>query len=151
MDTYDFLLSKSAWKTAFTWLKTVTPATPEGIQKIQGDDIYVNVHGYKTLPATDCRFESHERYLDLQYCITGGEWIDWCLISNLKPEGAFNSEKDVQFFSIPKKNTPVATLPMVPGSFAIFSPSDAHAPKRMDGTNSSVFKLVIKLDRKLVL
>lgn len=135
---------------AFDWLKTVTPATPEGIQKIQGDDIYVNVHGYKTLPAGECRYENHKRYLDLQYCISGGEFIDWQLASRLKPDGAFNEEKDLQFFAPSQKLPAAASLPMMPGNFAIFFSSDAHAPKRNDEINSSVFKLVIKVDHRLL-
>jgi beta-galactosidase beta subunit len=45
---------------------------------------------------------------------------------------------------------PAFSLPMSPGSFAIFHPSDGHRPKIQNGANQSVYKLVIKIDRKLV-
>ena len=147
-DSWQFLLSRPAWKTAFDWLKTITPATAPGIQRLQGDEIHANIHGYATLLPDQCRFESHRCYVDLQYCITGGEIIDWQLTSALKPDGPFNAEKDLQFYaSIPSQ----CSMRMTPGNFAIFFPSDAHAPKRSDGIHCDVFKLVIKLDVDLTI
>jgi YhcH/YjgK/YiaL family protein len=163
-DAYAHLLSNPVWKLAFDWLKSVTVATPAGIHKLQGEDVYVNVHGYDTLPPEQCRFESHRRYLDLQYCISGGEMIDWSLASGLTPDGAYDADKDLLFYQSPDSRlpdfavshlpalplSPFFSLPMSPGSFAIFHPSDAHRPKVRNGVNQRVFKLVIKIDRKLV-
>lgn len=163
-DSYAHLLSNPAWKLAFDWLKSVTVATPAGIQKLQGDDVYVNVHGYDTLLREQCRFESHRRYIDLQYCISGGEAIDWSLASGLTPDGAYDVDRDLIFYQSPDSRLPdsrisrvaasaglpVCALPMYPGSFAIFHPSDAHRPKVRDQKNRSVFKLVVKIDRKLI-
>jgi YhcH/YjgK/YiaL family protein len=163
-DAYAHLLANPAWRLAFEWLKTVTASTPAGIQKLQGDDVYVNVHGYDTLPREQCRFESHRRYVDLQYCISGGEIIDWSLASALEPDGLFDEDKDLQFYRAPVARSavfsasrvtafpvsPVCALPMSPGSFAIFHPSDAHRPKVQNGVSPSVYKLVIKIDCRLV-
>ena len=163
-DAYAHLLPNPAWRLAFEWLKTVTSSTPVGICKLQADEIYVNVHGYDTLPREQCRFESHQRYLDLQYCISGGEVIDWSLASGLEPAGTYDTEKDLQFYRSPAARVEgfpvsrcpdlavptVCSLPMTPGSFAIFHPSDAHRPKVQDGVNRAVFKLVVKIDRMLV-
>ncbi|HZL44079.1 MAG TPA: YhcH/YjgK/YiaL family protein, partial [Verrucomicrobiae bacterium] len=88
-DTYAHLLVNPTWKLAFDWLKTVTPTTSPGVQKLEGDDVTVNVHGYDTLPRDRCRFESHRRYVDLQYCISGGEVIGWSLASTLEPDGEY--------------------------------------------------------------
>jgi biofilm protein TabA len=146
-DGYSFLLKKPAWRLAFDWLREVSCATPAGIHKLQGDEIYVNVHGYDTLPLAQCRYESHRRYVDLQYCIDGGERIDWQRVSDLEPDSAFEEERDVQFY----RPAPIkCTMEMVPGAFGIFFPSDGHAPKRQNGRDFSVFKLVIKVDRRLV-
>ncbi len=160
-DAYVHLLANPAWRLVFDWLKTVSAGTPAGIQKLQDDDVYVNVHGYDTLPREQCRFESHRRYIDLQYCISGGELIDWWLATRLEPDGRFDDDRDLQFYHPPGVHStdfpvsrfpalPVCALPMSPGSFAIFHPSDAHRPKAADGVNRSVFKLVVKIDRKLV-
>jgi biofilm protein TabA len=152
-DAYAHLLAVPAWKLAFDWLKAASPETPAGIQQLQGDEIYVNVHGYETVARTQGRFESHRRYLDLQYCLAGGEMIDWWLASELAPDGGYDEGKDVRFYQPPAdrlRAVPATTLRMAPGSFAIFHPSDAHCPKVQDGVNPRVFKLVIKIDQKRV-
>ena len=148
-ETHGFL-KQGEWRKVFLWLSGVSSATAPGIHEIQGDDIHANVQGYDTLPASQCRYESHERYVDVQYCISGGERIDCAAESDLMLDSDFDEEKDVQFFLPPVPGVPVVSLPMVPGSFAVFFPSDAHAPKRSDGKNSSVFKVIVKIDRKLV-
>jgi YhcH/YjgK/YiaL family protein len=147
-DTYGFLFSCPAWKTAFDWLGTVTTDTPMGRTLIAGEEVYANVHGYETLPAEDCPFESHRRFVDLQYCIAGGETIEWSLVSGLKPNGDYNEANDIQFYTRP--GPAVTGLKMAPGSFAVFFPSDGHAPKVEDRTNRSVFKVVIKVNARLL-
>jgi len=174
-DAYAHLLATPAWKLAFDWLGQATAATPPGIQELQGEEIYANVHGYETAPRAQGRFESHRRYVDLQSCFSGGEMIDWWLASELDPDGGYDGEKDVLFYrspaflppegqwpdspfprpsALPPRALPPArpatALRMAPGSFAIFHPSDAHRPRVQDGVNSGVFKVVIKIDRKLV-
>jgi biofilm protein TabA len=147
VDAYSHLLSNPAWRFAFDWLSKLPPRPETGIRPLQGDDIYVNVHGYQTLPREQCRYESHRRYVDLQYCIDGGEMIDWQLATTLAPAGPFDEEKDLQFYEM---GASLTTLHMLPGSFAIFFPTDAHLPRRHDGLNASVSKLVIKVALKLV-
>ena len=149
LDTYHFL-QQSEWKKVFSWLEAISPGIAPGIHKIQGGDIHANAQGYDTLPASQCRYENHKRYIDVQYCIRGGEWIDCAPAGNLVPDGGFDSEKDLQFFLPPPKMSPVVSLPMAPGNFAVFFPSDAHAPKRRDEINNSVFKVVVKIDRHRV-
>ncbi|AOS45899.1 Toxin-antitoxin biofilm protein TabA [Lacunisphaera limnophila] len=146
-ESHAFLLDNPAWKLAFDWLHTVTPATPLGITQLQGEDIYVNVMTYQTLPAEQCRYETHRKYVDLQYTITGAEMIDWLDRSELLPDGGFDEAKDLQFYQ------PVPTLSrvhMLPGCFAIFYPTDAHRPKVSDTRHGEVFKLVVKMNLKLV-
>jgi len=147
-DTYRFLLVNPAWKQAFDWLQTVTPQTPAGRSAVRGEEIYANVHGYETLPAKDCLFESHRRYVDLQYCITGNEAIQWALAGELRPTGEYSAEDDILFYARPAHA--VTSLQMVPGAFAIFAASDAHAPKVSNGSNGTVFKVVVKVDARLL-
>jgi len=146
-DAYAHLLTNEAWNFAFDWLKRL-PARPEpGIRELRGEDIYVNVHGYDTVPADQARYESHRRYVDLQYCIEGGELIDWQLASTLTPAGPFDESKDLQFY---QAGDSITQIQMRPGSFVIFHPSDAHRPKRSDGIHRSVSKLVIKVAHRLI-
>ena len=140
--TYEFLRSYPYWKMAFDWLGTVTPNTPVGIHKLVGDQVYANVHGYQTVPPEQTRYESHRRYVDLQYCISGGELIACQFADHLQPDGAYDPSKDVSFYRAHPQGT---ILCMAPGDFAVFFPADAHAPKQFDGSSASVLKAVVKI------
>lgn len=144
--TYDRLAHQPALQQALAWLRTMPEDQPEGIVELAGRDMYVNVHGYATLPREDCRFESHRRYVDLQYCIRGGELIDYCLLDRLPGNSGYDAEKDFIFHQPPAE---YSTLRMTPGDFGIFFPDDAHRPKVHDGRNAAVHKLVVKIDLKL--
>lgn len=144
---YSFLLGNEAWRMAFDWLKKLPPDIREGIHPILGDKLWANVHGYQTLPRAECRFESHQRHVDLQYCIKGGELIDWQLVPRLTPAGPFDEPNDVQFYQPAETQT---VLQMLPGAFGIFFPDDAHRPKVADGWNQRVAKLVIKVSCELL-
>ena len=141
-DSYQHLLTHPIWKRCFDWLKTVDANTPAGIQKLLGDDVVVNVHGYDTLPEAECRFESHRHVVDLQYCICGGELIAWQQASRLLAAGPYEEVSDIQFYQPAPAKT---VLHMLSGNFAIFHPSDAHRPKCRDGLHAETFKLVIKI------
>jgi YhcH/YjgK/YiaL family protein len=147
-DTYHFLLARPAWKKAFDWLSQATPKTPLGRTLIAGEDLYANVQGYETLPAEKCPFESHRRFVDLQYCLAGGEVIQWALAPGLPAGKDYNEKNDLQFYARPAH--PVTELQMAPGAFAIFFPSDGHAPKVQDLSNRSVMKVVIKINLRLL-
>jgi YhcH/YjgK/YiaL family protein len=146
-ETFQFLQTHPVWKQAFDWLKTVTGAKPPGIYRLHGEEMFVNVHGYKTLPREECRFESHRHYLDLQYCVHGGELIDWQESSRLQTDGAYDETKDVQFYQAQDTKT---VLHMLPGNFVIFHPSDGHRPKCSDTVHPEVFKLVIKIAAAII-
>lgn len=125
-ESYHTLLRHPAWKLAFDWLRTVTPSTPLGITKLQGDDIYVNVMTYATLPAEQCRYESHRKYVDLQFTITGAEVIDWLDAGTLAPDDGYDDTRDLQFYQ------PAPTLTrvhMFPGYFGIFFRPTHTAPR----------------------
>ncbi|MFV8324954.1 YhcH/YjgK/YiaL family protein [Flavobacterium sp. ZS1P14] len=87
------------------------------------------------------KFECHDKNIDIQYCIKGKETFGWkprhkCMI----PNGDYNPEKDVRFFS----DAPELLFELTKGQFAIFFPEDVHAP--MIGAGE-IKKLVIKIKR----
>lgn len=144
-DAYQHLLKHPIWSAAFDWIKKMPADQKPGIVQLNGDDLFVNVHGYDTLEPEACRFESHKDYVDLQYCIEGGEVIDWVRQSLLEPDGAYDAPKDLQFY---KPNGDSTRVLMLPGCYGIFFPSDAHRPKVRDSVHPSVKKLVVKIRRK---
>lgn len=144
-ETFDFLCRNPAWAKAFSWLQNLSSEIPLGIHEIEDAIIYANVQRYETLPREQCRFESHLRYYDLQFCIDGGESIEWQLDTLLQPDGEYDSTTDLRFYRLGPAGSFVH---MVPRRFVIFGPNDAHLPKISDGQHPRVFKLVIKVSRE---
>ena len=141
------MLFRSVWQQAFDWLKALPAAPAEGRHELRGADMYAMVMRYRSQARLECAYESHRRYLDLQYTIQGSEIIDHQFISKLKPAGDFDEKKDLIFY----KDAPrAATLRMLPGCFTILYPCDGHRPKVQNEVPEDVFKLVIKIDVKLL-
>ncbi|MDD2762782.1 MAG: YhcH/YjgK/YiaL family protein [Opitutaceae bacterium] len=137
------------WREAFAWIEQHAANRPPGIYELRQKRMYVNLHGYATKPRADCRYECHDVYVDLQYCIAGGEIIEWHPRADLVAKDAYDAAKDVVHFHPPDR--PAAVIRMTPDSAAIFYPNDGHMPKIADGINQAVTKVVIKLDVGLLL
>jgi YhcH/YjgK/YiaL family protein len=171
---YRPLLQGKVWDEVFAWIDHFDPTMPDGIHTIRGEEIFVNLHRYDTLHRNDCRWESHRRYLDLQFCIEGEETIDIVNRSLLSDDGTYDEEKDLLFHlpEIPSRSSssPASSrggpssgggevpmpyspstiryseLPMSPGAFAIFMPTDAHRPKVRPAIRpTQVRKFVVKI------
>jgi YhcH/YjgK/YiaL family protein len=93
----------------------------------------------KTAEASLAKFECHDQNIDIQLCINGIETIGWKPREKcITPNGDYNGEKDVRFFS----DTPDMYFKLTNGQFAIFFPEDVHAPMIGEG---DIKKLVIKV------
>ena len=145
---YAHLTAHPVWHEAFAWLERYGATVGQGIHELRGKEIYANVHGYDTRPRAECRYEAHRVYVDLQYCIAGGEIVEWHPREKLAPRGPYAEGKDVTHYDAPP--VPEAAVRMLPGTFAIFFPEDGHMPKVADGISPRVDKLVIKIDRALL-
>ena len=146
-DTYAHLLSHPVWDEVFQWLDALVPFPELGIEQLRGDDLYVNIMTYPTKPRSECRFESHRQYVDLQYTIDGAEIIDWHPAAKLSEETPYDSTKDVTFYH----DAPaISSLLNTRGRFAIFYPSDAHRPMVANPSDPSVLKLVVKIRLSLI-
>ena len=100
--------------------------------------IFTNTPG-KTREASLAKFECHDKNIDIQVCINGLETIGWKPREKCEtPNGVYNSEKDVRFYS----DAPDTFFQLTNGQFAIFYPEDVHAPMIGEGL---IKKLVIKV------
>lgn len=71
------------------------------------------------------RLEAHRRYIDIQLTLAGNEEIGWLPLAECgQPDQPFSVDRDIAFYSA--RSETWLTIP--PGTFAIFYPSDAHAP-----------------------
>lgn len=100
--------------------------------------IFSNAPG-KTKEASLSKFECHNKNIDIQLCINGVETIGWKPREKcIKPNGEYNSEKDVQLYH----DEADTFFQLTSGQFAIFFPEDVHAPMIGEG---QIKKLVIKV------
>lgn len=126
----------------FEYLAALDPTTSVGRHFIEGEDLFAMVQEYDTAPATEKRFESHLRYIDIQYLVSGRERMLYAPADTLDVQTPYNDEKDVAFYQDPQASS---SLLVAPGQFAIFFPTDGHKPGCMAGGREPVRKVVIKL------
>ena len=145
-ETYQYFLTHPAWGKAIDWLKT-NQNQPDGEYEIAGRNLFAIVQTIEPQPRAECIFEAHRDYIDLQYCISGGELIEWAPLQTLTPKGEFSTDKDYGHYLVPEVATSIL---MTPGTFGIFFPADAHMPKIKDGINTTTKKVVVKIRTDLL-
>lgn len=131
---------QALWDKTFTFLRTNDLSTlAVGEYKLAGDSAFVKVtYGPdKEMDAT--KWESHKKYIDLQYVSAGKEKIGVADVTNAVVTMPYNETKDVVNYTAEGKFY-IAD----PSIFFIFFPQDAHRPniKVEDG---DVRKVVVKI------
>jgi YhcH/YjgK/YiaL family protein len=147
--TDNFLKNCSVLQEALGWIRNLGQDPEEGTHYLRGDDMYGMIQSYETKDRSDRLWESHRKYVDLQYCISGGEIIDWEKIENLTPDGEFMEDKDATLYQ--KTEAPSVSLIMQPGRYALLFPEDGHRPGVVDGVNAGTKKVVVKIALNLLL
>lgn len=111
----------------------------EGRMDIAGADLYLVASTGQGKTPGEARLEAHRAYIDLHLLLEGDEAIGWKPADECtQPASPYDREKDLALFD----DRPLVWLPLVPGSFAVFYPGDAHAPMVSEGT---VRKIVFKI------
>lgn len=121
---------------ANTDLKTLEP----GKYKVEGDSIFAIVNEYQTKAAEACEIESHKRYLDIQYMVSGTELFGWLALKDQVPVKEYNEQDDFVLY-----NETFSYIKLNEGSFIIFYPTDIHQPEVQDEVPSLVKKVVMKV------
>ena len=142
LETYQSFLTNPMWVQVLDWIKNMPSDLPLGEHVIRSRDMFVNYHEAQLLAREDGNFEAHRRYIDLHYCLAGGEIIEWAPTATLTPTADYDSEKDYQLYAVPPQ---ASVCLMTPGTFAIFFPNEGHMPKVSDGKNEKVRKVVVKI------
>lgn len=117
-------------------------SAPVGKHEVQGQDLFYIIDEYQTKPFEESRPEIHQKYLDIQYILSGTECIGFCPLEDLTLEQSYDAQKDIAFY----KYTPGMTkLVLKPGMFAVFWPNEPHMPGRMLEQPQTVRKIVVKV------
>lgn len=107
------------------------------------DDFYFMIQEYETKAHENCRLETHDRYADIQWIISGEEEIDTVSRTGLEVDEAYDEKRDVAFWKEPKEMCQ-SILPT--GSYAVLPPSIAHKPQMRAGEEAChVKKCVAKV------
>lgn len=140
-EKYNYLEEKFA--RAYQWLKeTDIAALAEGSYPV-GDDgaVTANVQLYDTFPASEGSFETHDKYFDIQYVVSGKEQFGVCKREGLRVKREV-PENDVVFYEEPEHS---GTVLLLPGDLIIVAPEDAHKPRCCAGAPEAVRKVVVKV------
>jgi YhcH/YjgK/YiaL family protein len=111
----------------------------DGVHEIQGRDVFAIIARGAGVGREAAMLESHHKYLDIQYVITGTDTMGWLereFVQRIKDP--YDSDKDLEFFY----DRPQSWIVVPRGSFAIFMPQDIHAPL---ATTAVVHKAVVKV------
>ena len=128
---------------AFAYLRHFAPDTAPGRQEIAGEEVYASVQRHFTKPLSEKQFESHRRYIDIQYVHTGRELIYWAplpLLTNVTMP--YDEKGDAALYSVPADGVPIQVRA---GQFVILWPQDGHAPSCAWDQPAEVGKVVVKV------
>lgn len=113
----------------------------EGRHEIDGDRVFVVIARSKGKGRRHALLESHRKYIDIQVTLQGHEEIGWMGVDQCRfVREAYDEDKDIQFFA----DESIAWLDLYADTFAIFLPTDAHAPLAGRGeVLKAVFKVAV--------
>jgi YhcH/YjgK/YiaL family protein len=133
--------NKAYWDKVFVFLRdTDLKKLSAGRHEIDGDNVYAMVTEAPTKDLDSTKFESHRKYIDVQYVIDGEEKIAVQPVANATVTEPYDDAKDIAHYS-GEGTVYTAT----PEAFFIFFPTDAHRPGITPGGNQPDKKLVIKV------
>lgn len=107
--------------------------------------IRVIVNAFTAKERDVAKWETHNKYIDLQYLIEGNEIMGWLPIDQME-DAEYNSEKDISY-PVPKKDAVPSDVILETGSFAYLEPRDAHRPcvkLTADNAKKLIFKIPVK-------
>jgi YhcH/YjgK/YiaL family protein len=142
-------LAKAYYKNSARWDKAFAFLKDNDLKKIElkrydldGDNLYVTISEYTTKNLEETKYEVHKKYIDIQYIITGSEYIGIAPLASLNTVvQPYDAKKDIEYLTVKKGEIVQAT----PAKFFIFFPEDAHMPSLKAGTNAPVRKAVVKI------
>jgi YhcH/YjgK/YiaL family protein len=133
--------NKAVWDKVFAFmknqdLKNIAP----GNYPIDAKNAYASITDNPSKTLENAKWESHQKYIDLQYVISGKEKIGVAPVSTATIVKPYNPAKDAANYT-----TDGIYYIATPNQFFLFFPPDAHRPNiKVDGYDT-VKKLVIKI------
>ena len=112
-----------------------------------GSELFVLEQSYMTKFRSDCFWESHKRFIDIQLHLDGIEQMEFVDIKRLEILEPYNREKDLVVY---RDSFCVNRVVMQKNDVVIFFPEDAHLGMSMyNKSPSHIHKTVIKYPLEL--
>ena len=126
-----------------TEYKSLSNIKIDECNKIELDNnCFVLEQAYISKNKEDCFFESHKKYIDIQYIFEGEEIMEVENISNLEVTTPYKEDLDYAKYSQSKYSS---VLKIRQNELAIFFPQDAHMPCIKIDENRKIIKAVFKI------
>ena len=133
--------NKAVWDKVILFLKQTNLDTlSPGKHPIDGDNAYASVTEAPSKELDKAGWESHRKYIDLQYVIKGKEQIGVEDINKATVTKPYNETSDGAAYTAEGKYYAAE-----PGTFFLFFPQDVHRPNIKVAGYDVVKKMVIKI------
>jgi YhcH/YjgK/YiaL family protein len=117
-----------------------------GTYEIDGENIFALVQEYSTRPSSSAKWESHKKYIDIQYIVSGKEKIGFTDSKKVIVIQEYHQNNDIVLYK-GEGNYFIAEE----GQFAIFFPTDLHMPQLALNIPREVKKVVVKVRTDFVM
>lgn len=134
-----FSINKN-FKAAFEFLSKLDKDVKPGKYEIN-DELFVNVQQYEGKTREEASFESHAVYCDIQYMISGKEYIDSADISLLE---IVENKLDTDDFALYNETSEYSTSCINDMDFTVLFPGEGHRPG-IAGKSGITYKAVAKI------
>ncbi|MCT7910049.1 YhcH/YjgK/YiaL family protein [Arcobacter lacus] len=147
-------ITDSKFEKAFSYIEKLQDKNSKEYQSLKNIELdncnkivldgncFVLEQAYVSKDKKDCFFESHKKYIDIQYIFYGTELMEVGNINNLEIIQEYNESLDyakhAQFVNS-------SSLLIRENELAIFYPSDAHMPCIKVDKNEKIIKAVFKV------
>ncbi|RXJ83853.1 YhcH/YjgK/YiaL family protein [Arcobacter cloacae] len=137
-----FYIQKLQDKNSLEYKSTYNIGLDECNKIVLDENSFVLEQAYITKDKKDCLFESHKKYIDIQYMFEGDEIMEVENINNLTLLKEYNESLDYANYS---QSNNASILKIKENELAIFYPQDAHMPCIKIDKNKKVIKAVFKI------
>lgn len=113
---------------------------------IDGDRMFAVVQEYDTSDKEELQYESHDKYVDVQYMVSGQEKILICDKGDVGEVSIpYDAEGDIVFYEDPGREP--KELFLSAGEYAVFWPEDCHKTRCnvLEHEKTPVKKVIVKI------
>lgn len=105
------------------------------------DRISCNPVVFMSKPENECRYEAHQKYIDIHYIVKGTEGIATADVNTLDVDIPFDGVKDIGFYTGKESGR----YYLKKGDFMVCYPNDAHKVGMMLKEPQQIEKIVVKI------